>query len=381
MSLLGPTPRGGKEYCNQCGHTPPAGVTAKRTARPAAQAVQRSSAPAPRAKAAGPAVDNDGFTSVPGSKRGRRAAARSDNEISRLQKEVADLKALAKAGESEGGAGGELVEHSPMELDGVAVLNGGREDATKAALRLAAEKAKARWQHLKALPEVLREEGYAAQLLEAEVAAKAADELHKAHGASTASRLAYLLREEKKAERGVAAAADAAKSAADAVTAAAAALAAAQAKAAEAEAAMQMARTAAAAAKAKRVEMAAAPDAEPARSATDTTTAAPGAPPVGEWVQRELAEQLWKEREDQFAAQLAAVRAEVAAASAADEEETSTAADPDDVADLASLDEAARARVRGRRKAAIGCDRAKFAKRIAGLSGLEHKVAKPAFCK
>ena len=31
-------PRGGKEYCNQCGHTAPAGVTAKRTARPAAQA-------------------------------------------------------------------------------------------------------------------------------------------------------------------------------------------------------------------------------------------------------------------------------------------------------------------------------------------------------
>jgi hypothetical protein len=127
-------PRGGKGYCNSCGHAPPAGVTEKRSA-PAKRAGAKPEAKT-RAKAGGAGQDG---------KKKAAAADAKDRRIANLQKELAAAKDAAV-----------LAQASPAAASGAGMCVDATNETEASALAQAVEKARDDVKHLEAFSQAQR---------------------------------------------------------------------------------------------------------------------------------------------------------------------------------------------------------------------------------
>jgi len=246
---------------------------------------------------------------------------------------------------------------------GPAAMEEEEEDERKTSLKKDWKLAAARAAHLRATPELLRDEGFEDKLAQADAAAKAAEDLYRAHGTSERQRSAYLLREDQRAAKAAEAANQEAEDKKAEVKRLEEVLAAAKAAAAAAEAEATKAAAAAAAASAARLAHAAQLATRPADGA-----AAASMPAFPGYVSIAFAEERWAEREAEFAASIAQLRAllpdpaESAASDAASEGGDVVVGDLED-------DEAWSKVGKGKRKAVLHRERNVLAKHVrAGLS-------------
>lgn len=333
--------RGGKPYCNSCGHSPPAGVTEKRGGPPAKGA---DSAPAPKAGASGKAeakaaagqqqaVAIGGFVVVPGSRKERKAAMREAGKLAALEAENKKLRTAAAEPKADESAAAVLPQAAgaAMELDHDGTVAGA------SALEAAVSAARAELKQTKALTDFQKSlvPDYDAAVLAAQakveaavVARRAAHPLRKqlevaeGHKQRTSKRIdeAKVLLETRRKEvaNAQAAAQLQEKTLAD--------LEAVLAKAAE-EVANLAARFAA--------ERNAAPAAPAAGGAAPQTVGPAAGPPEG-FVSVAVAEALWNEREQQIQKNIA--EAVALATSDRSNSVASSEAAASDVADIDSLE-------------------------------------------
>ncbi len=334
-------PRGGKAYCNSCGHSPPAGVTEKRDAQP-----KRTPKAKPKARVKAKADDDHRHSAA------KKAMAAKDRRIAGLQKELDAAKAAAAAATPPGPA-----ESEAMDLQSGATVG------------LDNEVCRAR-------DELTQMQGFTE--FHKSLIPNFEDKLKAAHAkledATAARRAANPLREQ--IEKAEAFQARAAKRLAEAKSC----LVERQQGLAEAQRALEEQQAAVAEAEATVTKAGAEVAALAARYASERADTAPGATiaiadpsaanPSG-FVSVAYAEEKWAEREVAFNQQLAQLQALVAAKS----EAPSEAGDPE--LDLFEEDETWNKVERGKRKSLLRKERDALATRVRAGLGKVSSAASP----